>query len=730
MTKALNDIETTPAATERVSEHYVEPQTSLVERPLRTLKYGDAFAVLDAYGDIGVVADSPEGLFLRDTRYLSLFELSFEGRRPLLLSSVLEDDNATLTVDLTNPDIHRGDDLTFPRDIVALDRVKLLYDGGCYEHIKFYNYDTRARSFDVSFRFEADFRDLFEVRGMRRAARGKKGAKVVDDQTVVLRYDGLDSVSRYTTISFDPAPKRLDTGSAAFAVMLEPGASFAIIASITCAEDEPKAPMTFVAAYEANRVGLRELTRNIATIESSNTHFNEIACRSTSDIYMLVSRTANGLYPYAGIPWFSTVFGRDGIITAMMMLWVDPQVAKGVLLYLAAMQATTVDPENDAQPGKILHEMRKGEMARLREVPFGRYYGTIDATPLFVMLAGMYLERTGDTETVTAIWPNIEAALEWCDKYGDRDQDGFVEYIREKETGLANQGWKDSQDSIFHADGSDAIGPIALCEVQGYVYAAKQAAAMIAVELGKPQVAEDLMAQAAALKKRFHAAFWCEDIGTYALALDGRKAPCRVRSSNAGHTLFTGIADEACAARLAETLTDDRGFSGWGIRTIAEGESRYNPMSYHNGSIWPHDNALIVLGFGRYGLKKAATKVFSGMFAATAYQELRRLPELFCGFGRRLRRGPTAYPVACAPQAWASATPFALLCACLGLGLDHVRNEIAFTDPHLPDFLEEVVIRGLRLGTSRADVRLRRDGDDITVSVLDREGGARIVQTK
>ena len=304
-------------------------------------------------------------------------------------------------------------------------------------------------------------------------------------------------------------------------------------------------PMAFAAAYEENRIGLLDLTKDIATVESSNTHFNEIACRSTSDIYMLVSRTKHGLYPYAGIPWFSTVFGRDGIITAMMMLWVDPDIAKGVLLFLAANQAQTVDPENDAQPGKILHEMRKGEMARLREVPFGHYYGTIDATPLFVMLAGMYLERTGDLASVTAIWPNIEAALEWCDKYGDRDQDGFVEYIREKETGLANQGWKDSQDSIFHADGTDAIGPIALSEVQGYVYAAKQAAATIATKLGHANVAEDLMDEAAALKMRFHDAFWCEEIGTYALALDGNKKPCRVRSSNAGHTLFTGIADEA-----------------------------------------------------------------------------------------------------------------------------------------------------------------------------------------
>ena len=724
------DAQSTPDPHEPLPEHYIEPQTSLVDRPLRTLKYAEAFAVLDSFGDIGVVPDSPEGLFLRDTRYLSLFEIGIAGRRPLLLSSTLEDDNAALTVALTNPDIRLGGDMSIPRDILAIDRNKLLVEGGCYERVGLCNYDLRPRTFRITVRFDADFRDLFEVRGTRRKARGTRTVTVAGEDRVVLRYDGLDQISRFTTVQFDPAPKQLVEDAAEYEFTLKPGQKTAFFVSVACAEGEIVEPKPFLKAYRDNRRGLKQITAGIATVESSNDLFNEVACRSTSDIYMLVSRTAHGLYPFAGIPWFSTVFGRDGIITAMMMLWIDPTIAKGVLRYLAATQATGFDPEADAQPGKVLHEQRHGEMANLFEVPFKHYYGTIDATPLFVMLAGMYLDRTGDLDTVKAIWPNLEAALKWCDECGDRDGDGFVEYIREKDTGLANQGWKDSQDSIFHADGSDAIGPIALCEVQGYVYAAKVAAATIAGLLGQRQRADDLLGEAATLKHRFHEKFWCDDIKTYALALDGKKNPCRVRSSNAGHTLFTGIADAAHAQRVADTLMGPEAFSGWGIRTIPQGESRYNPMSYHNGSIWPHDNALIVLGFGRYGLKDEAARVFDGMFDAAAYQELRRLPELFCGFGRRARRGPTAYPVACAPQAWASATPFALLSACLGLKLDHARNEISFDDPRMPAFLDELVIRGLRLGHSSADIKLRRDGDDITASVLKREGDARVVQAR
>ena len=389
-----------------------------------------------------------------------------------------------------------------------------------------------------------------------------------------------------------------------------------------------------------------------------------------ADLNMLMTDTPQGRYPYAGIPWYSTTFGRDGLITALQMLWIDPRVARGVLKRLAFYQAKTVDPLADAEPGKILHEMRGGEMAALREVPFAHYYGSVDATPLFVLLAGLYVERTGDEETLAELWPAIEAALRWIDGAGDPDRDGFVEYQRASEQGLANQGWKDSYDAIFHADGRLAEGYIALAEVQGYVFAGKQLAARCAVRLGKDDRARQLEAEAKRLAERFEEAFWCEELGTYALALDGDKQPCRVRTSNAGQLLFSGMVREDRARLVAADLMRPHFFTGWGIRTVARGEARYNPMSYHDGSIWPHDNALIALGLARYGLKHSVEQLFKGLFDAATYMDLRRLPELFCGFRREKGRGPTLYPVACAPQAWASATPFTLLEAALGLEFD------------------------------------------------------------
>lgn len=384
------------------------------------------------------------------------------------------------------------------------------------------------------------------------------------------------------------------------------------------------------------------------------------------------------------------------------------------------------DDTSDAQPGKILHEMRGGEMAALHEVPFGLYYGSIDATPLFVMLAGLYTERTGDEATLRELWPAMEAALRWIDGPGDPDRDGFLEYQRSNKRGLVNQGWKDSHDAVFHVGGSLAQGPIALAEVQGYVYAAKLLAARCAIRLGNHRTAAELNAQAAELAERFERAFWCDELGTYALALDGAKRACLVRTSNAGQLLFTGIATPGRAASVINDLMRPRFFSGWGIRTVASDQARYNPMSYHNGSIWPHDNALIALGFARYGRKDASGKILQCLFEAATYMELRRLPELFCGFQRRRGRGPTLYPVACSPQAWAAGTPFLLLQAALGLTFDPARNEICLHNPYLPPFLDQVLMRNVKLGDASVDLSVHRDGDAVSVESIRTEGVIRV----
>ena len=710
-------------------DHHIEAQTSLVGRPLRTLKEGDAFAVLDNYGDMGTVPESPEGLFYRDTRYLSRFELLFEGVRPLLLGSVIQDDNAALTVDLSNPDSHGLED-AFSRDLIAIERTKFLWQGCSYERVGLRNYDGRRRVFTLELRFDADFHDLFEVRGSRRAARGQRSVEILGEDRVAFRYCGLDGIDRSSELRFEPPPTRLYAGRAQFGVALDAGQRSSILVIVSCCEGECREPVDFLRAFRDARRSLRAVKAQSTIIASSNALFDEVALRAVSDLGMLMTRTERGSYPYAGIPWFSTLFGRDGIITAMLLLWMNPSIARGVLLQLAAFQARGFDPAADAEPGKILHERRQGEMARLGEVPFRQYYGSVDATPLFVLLAGLYFERTGDRATIESIWPNVVAALEWCDRYGDRDGDGFIEYHRENEQGLANQGWKDSHDAIFHADGRRAEGPIALVEVQSYLYEAKQQAASLAAMLGHATVAARLAQEAARLQERFEDAFWCPELETYALALDGHKRACRVRTSNAGHALLCGVADPMKASALARTLMGKESFSGWGVRTLAQGEPRYNPMSYHNGSVWPHDNALIGMGLSRYGLKAHASRIFAGLFDVAFYQDLRRLPELLCGFIRRPRRGPTSYPVACAPQAWAAAAPFGLLGALLGLKLVHRRNEIRLNDPVLPDFLDELTLRGLELGRSRVDLLLHRHGNDVTVNVLSRQGDVRVVLSK
>ncbi|MFQ5515217.1 MAG: glycogen debranching N-terminal domain-containing protein [Myxococcota bacterium] len=711
--------------------YYILASSSLADDRTRALKHGETFAVFDRSGDVHPTGRGQQGLYHEGSRYLSRLELRIDGERPILLSSTVTEENAQIAVDLTNPNLVLPSDVILPQDSLHILRSAVLWQGTCYQQIRIRSYALEPIAFGLALLFDADFVDIFEVRGVERARRGERRTPEVREGELRFAYVGLDGVSRQTIIRFDPVPTSLETGEARFGIALGPGGEARLELEVVC---DPRAPRPDPPRYEfaarAARVSLIERSRSACRIDSANEQFNDWLNRSTADLRMMLTETEHGLYPYAGVPWFSTPFGRDGIITALEMLWVDPSIAAAVLRFLAATQAREEQPESDAEPGKILHEARSGEMSALGEVPFRRYYGTIDATPLFVFLAHAYFERSGDRALIEEIWPNLLAALEWIERYGDRDGDGFVEYERHSATGLVNQGWKDSHDSVFHSDGRLAEGPIALCEVQAYVFGAWQAAAQLAEVLGESERAWSLRGRAEKLRRAFEEKFWSDELGSYVLALDGHKRPCSVRASNAGHCLLTGIADFPRAETLATGLMQDAFFSGWGVRTLPEGAPRYNPMSYHNGSVWPHDNALIAAGMARYGHKDAVLRILTGLLDATLFLDLHRIPELFCGFRRRPGEGPTLYPVACAPQSWAAGTIFLLLQACLGLRISASERRILFATPVLPPFLDGVRIRGLCVGDGCVDLELRRHPDDVGIQVVHRQGDVDVVVVK
>ncbi len=686
--------------------------------------------MFDRSGAIRPLGMSEMGLFHEGTRFLSGFELFLENQRPLLLSSTVRRDNA-LIVDLTNPDVTEPPVGPLARDTIHVFSTTFLWEGACYSRFRFHNYSQQALRLHLSLRFAADYADIFEIRGTPRQRRGHKLDAVVGRSSAVLGYEGLDGRIRRTRLAFSPTPHELTDALASFRFHLGPRGEESLDVTVSF-ESGREAPRTFSfgKALERSVATLEARRTCCATLETSNLRFNEWLERSAADLTMMVTETPHGLYPYAGVPWFSTVFGRDGILTAYETLSLDPSLAHGVLAFLAATQASEVIPAKDAEPGKIVHELRKGEMAALGEVPFGSYYGTIDATPLFVMLAGAYWRRTGDLAFIDSIWPNVERALAWIDEYGDLDGDGFVEYSRRSSNGLTAQGWKDAVDSVFHRDGTLAEGPIALCEVQGYVFAARRQAAELARALGDNSRAERLERQAEELRESFERAFWSEDLSTYCLALDGEKHRCEVRASNAGHCLFTGIASPQRAWRVAHTLLNESSFSGWGIRTVDANEARYNPMSYHNGSVWPHDNAVISLGMARYGRKDGAAKVLRGLFEASLHFDLHRMPELFCGFRQRSNEGPTLYPVACAPQSWAAGAVFLLLQACLGLEIDAPNLRVCLDRPELPEGLDRVTLRNLQIGDASLDLVLHRHEKDVGVHLDRREGAVEVVVVK
>jgi glycogen debranching enzyme len=714
-----------------LEEHFaIVADTDRSGLPRRVLKHGDTFGVFDLHGDVTPVENGDQGLYHAGTRFLSRFELLLGRRRPLLLSSTISDDNTILAVDLTNPDVVRDNHVLIPRGSIHIFRARILWNGHCLERIRVTNHSRHPIQTPLALHFDGDFADVFEVRGTRRERRGQRHGDSSTPNHAVMRYQGLDHIERRTLINWNRHPTRCENGTVVFSITLDPQDVTEIEISIRCEVGEAASEVRFGDVVERARQAISKHEICECRIVSSNDSLNRWFGRSAADLHMMLTDTPAGAYPYAGIPWFSTPFGRDGIITAMETLWAAPEIARGVLEFLASTQATTYDEAKDAEPGKILHEMRQGEMAALGEIPFGKYYGSADATPLFVALAAAYFERTADREFVDGLWPHILAALEWMEKSGDSDGDGFIEYQRRSQTGLIQQGWKDSYDSVFHADGSLADPPIAVCEIQGYAYQAWQGAAKLARARGHRDEHRAWRGRALRLRSRFEEAFWCDDIGTFALALDGRKQQCRVRSSNPGHCLFSGIATTRRARKVANVLVGDVMFAGWGIRTVAAGEARYNPMSYHNGSIWPHDNAIAAGGLARYGLTDRAARIMTAMLDLSRSVDSHRLPELICGFHRRGGESPTLYPVACAPQAWASAAAYLLLSACLGLEIDAAGRRVWFRRARLPEGIDWIRLGNLSVLDAKVDLLVTRHAHDVGIEVLRREGDIEILTVK
>ncbi|HEX6563072.1 MAG TPA: amylo-alpha-1,6-glucosidase [Chthoniobacterales bacterium] len=707
------------------NEFYIRARSSLADIQTRVLMRGDLFGVFDRCGDLRAIGSGGHGLFYSESRHLSRSVLRLASGSLSLLSSAVAQDNAHLIIDLTNPQLELPDGSILARHTVQLQRTKLLHENLCEEEIRVRNYGLLTVSLELVLELDADFADIFEIRGYPRAKPRQLLSPEANDSSLTFSYRGLDKVLRKTVITSNLRPIAVDPSDMRFLIELEPQEEKVFTLTVSCLADPEQRFAVNTGHSPKMRSG--EPQPGGCEIQTSNQHFNDWINRSKADLEMMITLTAEGLYPYAGVPWFSTVFGRDGIITALEYLWINPELAKGVLRYLASTQATEQKPAQDAEPGKILHETRKSELARIGEVPFGRYYGSADSTPLFVYLAAAYFERTGDQELIRTIWPNLELALAWIDRFGDRDGDGFVEYGRRSQDGLIHQGWKDSSDSVFHADGQPAEGPIAVCELQAYVYAAKRGAASLAKTLGHSEKAETLQQEAQSLRQRFEEAFWCDAISFYALALDKNKRQCRVRSSNAGHCLFTGIARPERARKVISALSDEGFFSGWGVRTIAGSEKRFNPMSYHNGSVWPHDNALIGFGCSQAPEKNLACQILSGLFEASIFLDLHRMPELFCGFKKQAGIGPTLYPSACSPQAWAAGAVFLLLQACLGLTIRASEPAIYFFYPRLPESLQKVSIHGLRVGQSSVDLEIQRSEGGVTVNPGDGAGGLKIV---
>lgn len=708
-------------------DFHVHVSSLTTRRVTRVLANGQCFAVFEIGGDILDRPDEPLGFFHNDTRYLSRFELRIAGEIPYLLDSYASHEKAQIRINLSNPDLEfNGAGIKLPRNSIQIERDWVIAASAVFHNAIIRNYTRTPIEIAIDFLFAVDFADLFELRGFKRAHRGQYSQPETRDASVRFLYRGLDDSQRFSEIAFDPAPGLLRADRASFLFTLEPDEQKQVEVRVAGGKEKPATsihlPARFQQALDERRAEIARYQEGWCTISASYEPLESLLRQSVIDLTSVIRDGPEGTFMMAGIPWFATLFGRDSILTALFTLPFNPALAHGTLKTLAAFQGSEVNHARDEQPGKIVHEIRHGELAATGEVPFGRYYGSVDSTPLFLWLLGRYVATTGDLELADELWSNVELALDWIQRWGDADGDLFIEYHRKTAQGLDNQGWKDSSDAISHADGSLAKAPIALCEVQGYVYAAYRSIAAVAERLGRDELCNRLIERAAALRARFLSSFWLESERTIALALDADKKPCRVLASNAGHCLTTGLLEQDQGEAVAANLTGADMFSGWGVRTLGCHELRYNPMSYHNGSVWPHDNAMLAAGLSRYHAHQGVMKILEGLLQASVQLKTGSLPELFCGFPREERLGPVPYPVACHPQAWSAASIFMILQAMLRIEVRAFARRVVMESPTMPPWLDWLKIENLKVGDGSVSLLLRRSPEGALIGIIDRRG--------
>jgi glycogen debranching enzyme len=694
-----------------------------------TLIDGKTFLATRISGDI-VPARAPDvGFFHDDTRFLSFMEMRVGGRRTVLLSSSTEKTFLS-QIELTTSNIHLRDSFDLPENTIYIRREQMLSRDVLFERITFANFNLNYVEFKVEMEYGADFVDVFQVRGMGRNTHGQYFQPVVAEDSIQFFYRGRDNVLRHTLIEMDPAPSNVDGGIVHWDLRLEPSQQVQFHIRVTphvegegCRKHSP----SFSENLRFRRETYARWESQATRFSSSNEVFDAAMRTAVSDFHALQIPAAGDHIIAAGIPWFATMFGRDSIIAAYQSLSLNPQLARETLRVLARYQGTEYNEWQDEEPGKILHEYRQGEMTRSGEMPFGPYYGSIDATPLWLILLGETWNWTADEELVRDLLPAAYKALDWIDKYGDFDGDGFVEYLRRSKKGLINQGWKDSWDANMHRDGAVATPPIALSEVQGYVYDAKYRMASLLRSFGDSERADGLKKECNDLARRFEKAYWMPDRGFYAMALDGEKKPLEVISSNPGHLLFSRMIGRDRARAVVNRLMRPDMFSGWGWRTMSSEEKTFNPLSYHRGSVWPHDNSLIAHGMALNEYRAPVARLFTTLFQAALTFRDYRLPELFCGIERKENEVPVHYPVSCSPQAWASGAYFLILSSLLGIRPSAPSKELNIINPTLPEFLDHLHVRNLTVGKSRVGLDFSRSGERTFCNVVDMEGEKLIV---